>query len=177
MTADEFVAKVAAAAPTVDALKALGASPREAQTFLGMFTAKRRARPSAPADPRLGELGTLLAAYDCARLELGMIRFTREPRRRQGAWMVGQVEADPLLVDESTGRIEVEADGQLLWACARSPGSFLEAVSVAAELLGRHAVDEALPDDLALTNAFVARCAAAAGGAEYAAFYRMLFGA
>lgn len=177
MTADEFVAKVAAAAPTLDGLRALGATKREAQAFLGMFTAKRRARPSASADPRLGEIGALLAAYDCARLEIGMIHFAREPKRELGGWKVGEVEADPLLVDEAAGRITVEDGGRLLWACAGNPGSFLEAVSVAAELLGRHAVDEALPDDLAVTNAFVARCAAAAGGAEYAAFYRMLFGA
>ena len=175
MTAEEFVAELAKSAPSMEGLLKQGLTKKAAQAFRGSLTPKQRAQPIR-APKGAGEVGRLLAFYDCSRVEVGMVRFGEAPVRRGGRWEIGLVEADQLVIDSKSGILEVLELGHpshVLWQCAASGEAFLGALSRASAVLSQRAIGEIPKKTLAKQ---LLDCVALAGGAEYEGFFKMLIG-
>ena len=102
------------------------------------------------------------------------------PNLSNCGWQVGQVEADPLIVNGATGEVYVDdltSPGRKLWICSDSFEHFLLALIPVARYLGKCLVDASVLDDKALCNQILSESVIGAGGDNYAAFYRMLLGA
>lgn len=176
MTAQEFVARLEAAAPSEKALQRQGLSRAEARDFARSFVPARRKRPTV-AEAELGVIGRLLAEYVCSHVEIGMVRFPDEPFRNGDLWVIARVEADSMVLEPNSGEIAVHEFGtkqHVLWCCARDGESLLDALATASEYLGRKLVDDSLQDDDA--QIALRACTSAAGGKRYGPFYRMLLG-
>jgi hypothetical protein len=178
MNAQDFVSELESASPSVAALEALGMSRAEAEEIAARYRPLKRPHPVV-VDAALGALGQLLGTYDCSCVEIGMVRFASAPAWDGACWVIGKVEADPLVLEPGTGLIRVEELGtarHVLWNCAKEGGAFLTALATAAALLGRLAVDEQAEEDKGALARTLQECTQLAGGGEYEAFYRMLLG-
>lgn len=178
MNAQDFVARLERSGPSVAALEGKGLSRAEAEEFVRSFRAPKRAWP-ALVDADLGTVGQLLGQYDCSKVEVGMVRLRSLPVRDGKSWVIGQVEADPIILDVESGGVRVEEFGtkhHVLWRCAKDGDSFLAALATAVEVLGRMTVDESLHGDDMLRTRTLSNCTRDAGGSEYEPFYRMLLG-
>jgi hypothetical protein len=175
MTADDFVHRLRAAAPTAEQLQNVGFSAHEAAEFRLSYVCSPR---DVPADERRSDpLLDLLIRYDLGKVEIGMITFASDLGNDPEVWRVGMVEVDPLIQDRRSGEIRVSEGsprGRTLWRCARDGERFLDALAPAAAFLGRCARDPAVSDDVSLRRAKAEECATAAGGSGYLGFYRML---
>src|SRR4051812_22050680 len=113
MSADEFAAAIAALAPSVAELEAKGLSPQSAENFRKSYQCARRADPPVPGNDN--PLLDLLARYDCSRLEIavvtlgpaGISKGYSDKLLSQGKRVIGAVEADPLVLDDKTGEIDL----------------------------------------------------------------------
>lgn len=127
-----------------------------------------------------GQLGELFERYDPSHVEIGMLRFGLKPQKKNSNWVIGQVEADLLVLDMVSGEVYVEdfsaVQKHILWRCATNGESFLAALLPAACFLGRCLHDEILADDEHRRKSCVDACVIAAGGEPYRPFYQMLIG-
>lgn len=177
MTADDFVRELRTAAPSAEEFQRAGLSLREAEDLRLSYVCVPKSTPAGErqADPLLD----LLARYDLAKVEIGMVTFTSDVGTDPDVWRVGKVEMDPLVKDRRTGEVRVNEGsprGRVLWRCARDGGRFLDALLPAAIFLGQCAYDSTVSENDGLHQAKAQECALAAGGTEYLDFYRMLLG-
>lgn len=165
------------AAPPTEAMMSLGISKAEAEKFTSSFELVPRSVAEANTVPP-GPMHDFFSLYDPSPLEIGMVRFLPTPDRVSSGWVIGQAEADPLLLDEASNEIVVSdltAPGRVLWRCADRGEHFLLALVPAAQYLGRCLIDDVSLDQKSLEDA-LAQCVMSAGGASYEPFYRMLLG-
>jgi hypothetical protein len=179
MNASEFKQRLAECAPATADLEKLGLSKDDVEQFRRSFFIPARTT-SAKGVSFAGELGSLLEQSDLSEVEIGMVRFFPEPEKRDSNWAIGQVEADPLVVDSASGEVYVEdltaAQKYILWRCAKDGESLLSALLTAACFLGRCLYDEALANDERQKSVCVDACVKVAGGEIYRPFYMMLIG-
>lgn len=127
-----------------------------------------------------GQFGELFEKYDPSHVEIGMLRFGLEPQKKSSNWVIGEVEADLLVIDMASGEVYVEdfssMQKHVVWRCARSGESFLEALLPVARFLGRCLHDERFASDEHRRKACVDACVISAGGESYRSFYQMLVG-
>jgi hypothetical protein len=167
------------AAPSREALKALGVSNEEAEEFLSSFRILPRTRKIAAID-QSDAIGKFFSLYDPSNLEIGMVRFVDLPKITDAGCIIGQVEADPLVVDKFTGKVYVDdltSPGNTLWECADSVENFFSALIPAARYLGQCLVDGSVRSNKAVLCQIQEECTANAGGSRYVTFYRMLLDA
>jgi HNH/Endo VII superfamily nuclease toxin with a HHH motif len=167
------------AAPSEEALKALGISNEEAEGLISSFRILQRKEEVMTAE-QSDVIGDFFSLYNPSNLEIGMIRFSALPKITDSGRVIGQVEADPLVVDKFTGKVYVDdltSPGNTLWDCADSAEHFLSALIPAARYLGQCLVDDSIRCNKALLNQMLEECTVNAGGDRYATFYRMLLGA
>src|SRR2546423_1723514 len=133
MTASEFVAKLAAANPTVEDFTKLGLSPKEAKSMLRGYICKERDEPLGIEEAN--EVLTLLNRWETRNVEVGLIRFAKAPARHPQGTKIGVVEVDPIVIrpDHQLVAYEEGTRDNALWAVAESPGKFLDALAVAAK--------------------------------------------
>ena len=119
------------------------------------------------------DLADLFNRYETSDLEIGMVWFSDTPKKVSNGWQIGTVEVDPIILDEATGYIRAHdyaAPHHVMWTCAQSGGSFLDALAYVAELvLNSTSIHDEEIDERALQ-----RCAALANTPESEPFYRML---
>ena len=125
------------------------------------------------------ELLGLMKKWHTGNVEVGMIRLSDEPLETERGVQIGVVEADPLIIVNSTGELVVEesgANGHILWSVAESPGRFLKILIVAAQFLEKCGMGAIDPSDFRIARVTAEECAVLAGGNKYHAFYLMLLG-
>jgi len=174
MDVRSFRAALIEATPNVGVLLNAGLGRDEAMGILSSFALHERRVAEVHALPDAA-LGDLFSLCDASRVEIGMVRFRNRPEVAPKGWIIGQVEADGLMLETASGEIvvkELGAPDHTLWRCAKDGSSLLGALADAAAYLGACiAVEPAGP---VAHLAALKRCIALAGGDAYAPFYRML---
>lgn len=166
------------ATPSEEALKGLGLSDEEVQEFTSSFNIIPR-NGSVSATHSTDIVKEFFTQYNPSNLEVGMIRFLSAPKTVEGGQIIGQVEADPLVVDKSSGKVfvaDLTSPGNTLWECADSAEKFLLTLVPAANYLGQCLVDDSVRTNKALSKNALDECVLIAGGNRYESFFRMLFG-
>ena len=175
MEAEAFVEQLWACAPTLDNLVSEGLSHDEAEDFRRSYYFVENGSDERGSNPLLD----LLTRYDGTHVEVGMVCFSKPSAYSDNRWMIGEVEADPLILDQNTQNIYVEergTDGYVLFRCAESADEFLGAILLAARFLSRCVYDGGLYKDQAKICLQAQECAEKAGGEAYFSFYAMLVG-
>jgi hypothetical protein len=166
------------ASPSESELKNLGLSNEDSRELIGSFMIEHRKNVDVAGDKN-DVASTFFRLFDPSMLEVGMVRFSASPIKNDNGLIVGQVEADPLIIDSSTGQVYVDdltTPGRRLWVCSDNFEHFLSALIPAAMYLGRCLADGSVRSDKNLLANSLRECIASAGGDEYAAFYSMLLG-
>jgi hypothetical protein len=121
------------------------------------------------ADPLLD----LVTRYDASRVQIGYVRLSDGVTPIESYLRVGEVEADPLVIDPATGEVLVldhAAPWYVMLRAARSGAQFLDALLAVAQFPPAGAASGANE-----ARACAERCTAAAGGTEFRAFWAGLF--
>jgi hypothetical protein len=176
MTPEYFVLKLKELSPTKEILAANGFGDEEiAQIMKSYICVPRAGDVNAPSDALL----RLLSAYDCSNLEVGLIRFKEEFVEEAAYYIVGEVEADILVISKTTKEVCVldhTVPEHVVSFCASTSDAFLGALLSFASFLFQRLKDETLFDNTAFTKHWVHLCAEKAGGEKYLDFYKMLLG-
>ena len=179
MNANYFVRELSAIAPSIESLRELGLSETEAESFKAGYVCHHRRSPLPLTASN--EMLDLAIRWDVSTIEVGMVRLLGTPSIRQGSGIqIGLVEADPLVIINSSSELIVEelgTAGHVLWKAARTPGQFLDALVVAAKFFSERTVGAIDFNDLGTAKTIANECATLAGGDEYTGFYHMLLGA
>ena len=169
MRAEHFLNNVQLSAPSLRTLEDFGLDQDEIEEIRLAFQCQRK--PDATDDgPFRNELERMLHLYDCSNLEIGLIRFSSDPRRTVAGVAIGCVEADPLIVhdDGQVATYDHADEQEMMLPCARTAEHFLEALSTFLHLR--------IEEGSRPRNARMAAelCAHAAGGLQYLSFYEVL---
>ena len=164
------------AKPPLQTLVMAGLSRTEALEFGLSFEVNPRAvaEPSALPDFTLADL---FSRYDVSRVEIGMLQFYGHPETVADGWLIGDVEADLLVLDKQSGEIIVKdftSPDHIIWKCAQDGSHLLAALAHAAKYLGG-CLSEDKTGTLEQKNA-IGYCITLAGGRSYFSFFEMLLG-
>lgn len=179
MEPDVFVEKLKALAPSASDLEKSGFSREEAARLVESFICVKRKCP-LPILNGSDQLLQLLRQWDLSKVEIGMIRFPEPPTQVEEKVFIGSVEADPMVIQCSTGEIAVQESGtkeHVLWPVAKNGSMLLDAMLIAARFLEMRGSGEIDFDDDNAAQSVALECAAATGGNAYLDFYKMLLGA
>ncbi|RCS56961.1 hypothetical protein [Parvibium lacunae] len=166
------------ATPSEKALKGLGLSDEDVQEFTSSFNIIPR-DGGVSITNSMDVVKEFFTQYDPSNLEVGMIRFLSAPKTVEAGQIIGQVEADPLVVDKSSGKVfvaDLTSPGNTLWECADSVEKFLLTLVPAANYLGQCLVDHTVRTNKALSKNTLDACVSIAGGNRYESFFRMILG-
>jgi hypothetical protein len=177
MNATQFAKALADSAPDVQKLIDVGLSEAEAYRFRDAYICNPRITQVLIHDDAVCKL---LAAYDVSHVEIGMISFLKDPVQNGDFIQIGKWEADPLKIvlrDQSIIVHELGSKEHILARCASTPHQFLDALAVAAPVLGRCSWDVNLSGNVNRLRVTAKECANAAGGLVYESFFMTLLGA
>ncbi len=174
MKAQEFVQKLKASAPSVSDYIKRGYSEKLAKAVVKSFYAVERKKNTTYQD----EVLKLVDCYDASDLIIGQVKFYNKIEEKPNYYIVGEVEADWLIVDKITGVIRVVElySGESLWPCAANGSKFLEAILMANMFFGEAALNDDLFNSQKATCAISEECCEVAGGEQFLEFYKMLLG-
>lgn len=170
MRAEEFASQLKKLKPSLELLKSKGVSDKAAFEIQKSFDLIERNLAAFVTLPDK-DIEELFSRFDPSNVEIGMIRFHTLPQQLSDGWIIGSDEADPLILEASTGEIQVRdlSDRSYkICSCAATGGAFLDAMILAAGYLV----------DLNHENSdpVIKACAERAGGAQYADFFESLIG-
>lgn len=171
-----FKAALETIKPSVESLVSKGLSRDFALEFVSSFEVRDRDYREQNSLPDK-TLNALFSRYDVSNVEIGMVRFHKNPQPVRRGWQIGQFEADDLILDAGSGEIivmSIEAADYILSKCARDGSAFLDALALAAGYLDEFADDD--ERETAVHMKALETCVHAAGGQAYASFYIMLLG-
>jgi len=174
--ATSFKNALSEAKPPIEALLNVGLGLDEALALISAFEISQRRQKEHFALPD-ATLADLYEVNDVSRVEIGMVRLRQDPEKMANGWILGEVEADRLLLDKRSGEILVTDHASLdhvLWRCAENGSSFLDALALAAKYLSICSYEDQF--GTALQNDTLRSCTALAGGDAYLSFYEMLLG-
>jgi len=176
MDPEAFKAALEKVKPSAESLMTEGLSRDFALEFMSSFEVRDRDRleQNSLSDRTLNEL---FSRYDVSNIEIGMVRFCKNPRPVRRGWQIGQFEADDLILDADSGGIivlSIEAIDHVMSRCAKDGSSLLAALARAAKFYEDFEDDD--PKSMAVHTEALEDCILAAGGQVYANFYRMLLG-
>jgi hypothetical protein len=174
MKADEFVEKMKNMAPSSEYYVKKGLDEKFAVRDRNSFFAKEK-RESTRYDD---ELLKLVDRYNASKLIIGQITFYSEVEEKSDYYLVGEVEADWLIINKISGEVKVIElySEENLWPCATNGSDFLEAILTANMFFIKSRSDDDLFNDQGATCAVAEECAEQAGGKAYRDFYKMLLG-
>jgi hypothetical protein len=173
MKAEDFALELRTNTPSVADYINNGYSEKLAIKTVNTFNIKKRKEKSNFND----ELLELVDSYTAKNLEIGIVKFYENIVERSNFLIVGNVEADWLIVDKLTGFIKViELHSEIsLWDCAANGSKFLDAMLKAKLYIMKSSLDDKL-----LRNEFdctvAEECGRSAGGDQFIEFYKMLLG-
>ena len=176
MDSVSFKNALAEAKPEIEDLLDAGLSRDEAADLTSSFEISPR--PAAENfDIPDSTLKALFSGNDISRVEIGMVRFHGHPEKVPGGWIIGEVEADYLMLNRISGEIlvmDITSPDHVIWRCAKDGAGFLGAIAVAAKYLG--ACISGDQSGTSYQRDALRDCTNLAGGDEYSAFYKMLIG-
>jgi hypothetical protein len=149
------------------------------EQFIEFFRARFFCTPKPRSNNRLltdATVLSLLQDFDCSKVEIAIITFLLDPVEGVTHYIFGNAEQDILALNKISGEIEVldYADNtHVIWSCASSGESFLEALLVSAEYLTNKLKSDNSHDK---ETYLFQHCVDVAGGHKYANFYQMLLG-
>lgn len=175
MGPDEFANELWKCGSDPALLRARGFDESFIREEMDQFRFVRRKAKSVYND----ELLELIECFNIPPTDIpGGIKFAQNIERMGDYYVVGQQEADPLLMNASTFEIH-NADlfdlSFVMCKCALNGGRFLDAMIKVVQFFARHRnSDEKAQDEDAIATA--ALCARVAGGPEYLDFYKSILG-
>ena len=177
MTAEEFVAALANANPSIADFVSVGLTPGQAKNMRRGYDCPARQEPLGIAETNA--ILALMNRWETRKVEVGMVRLASRPVRHPKGVKIGLVEPDDLVIHPGNDLAvhELGVPENVLWRVARSPEAFLKALAVAAKFLGERAVEKIDYDDIDAAKAVAKKCSKLAGGDTYHDFYAMLLGA
>lgn len=171
----EFIQKLKAIPFAPDIYLREGVSPEFVKKRISSYNPQLK---SGIAAAYLGEdeLIKLISSYDLTLTEIGMISFLSIPISNVDKIFFGKFEVDMLAIDKITGEIRCyeHSKDNVLWACAKNAGAFLDAIYEGCCFLEKRVIDENLYNDESLSESVVDYCAEIAGGQQYRDFYNVL---
>ncbi len=176
MNPDEFANNLWKCGRDPRAMKAKGLSDSYIKDEMDRYRYVRIKQTSSYSD----DLLVLLDCFAIPPLQInGGIQFAQGVERMGGYYIVGEQEADPLLMDADTFEIHLADLSDLSFVickCALNGGRFLDALILVVQFYARHRDhdDEDARQKDALHSASV--CAEAAGGMVYLDFYKSVLG-
>ncbi len=176
MNASGFKTSLQSAKPDVDTLLNIGLDADAIAEIIASFEIHEKAVHIEPNLPD-SVLNDLFARYDASAVEIGMVRLLGAPKRLPSGWVIGNVEADHLVLDPVSGEIMVKdlaAANHTIWKCAGDGAKLLAALAQAAEYLGKCFLEDQSGSQFQRST--IDRCTTLAGGATYDQFYEMLLG-
>jgi len=169
MKAEEFIRTISEAAPSDDVLANYGLDNAEIEDIQKTFQAFPRTSAPVPPDGS-GEVGRLIAEFDCTSLEVGLIRFDPQITELNLGFRFGVCEADPLVIVKDGSVVMYDHSGSpaSLLHCALDSELFLDALAVFVEIRARK--KEWKGRQVEATK----KCCAASGDPNSINFYGML---
>jgi hypothetical protein len=174
MKAEEFVLKLEDNAPTVNEYLSVGYSEKLAKEVSESFYCPRKKNNSVYID----ELLRLIDSYNIKNFEAASVIFNENIIEEPDFYLVGEVEADWLIVDKITGIVRVVElySTQPLWPCAANGNKFLDALLEIKLFIKKTSLDKNWIEDQNILCAISEQCGNIAGGEQYIEFYKMLIG-
>lgn len=167
MRAEQFLTCLRNAMPSRSTLEEYGLDNDEIEevqaTFLGT------ARKPVSTNIR-DELVRLVLEFDCSKVEVGLVRFLGEPQRHMKGMRVAYCEAESIVLNKD-GVVVLCDDsgvGSNDIQCASDSRRFLEGLCIFIEIRRNKSEWKGKVEDAAV------RCARAAGGPQFAEFFRIL---
>ena len=177
MDALSFKNALQAVKPDVGLLLEIGLSSDEVAEISASFDFRERSleKSNNLPDPILHDL---FAHYNASSVEVGMVRFCDIPEQVSYGYIIGQVEADHLILEAPSGEVtvrDITDSDHTVWKCARDGAKLLAALAEAAKYLSTcFMIDQSGSE---MQRQTIDRCMQLAGGSAYGEFYRMLLAA
>ena len=173
MDADTFAARLLACAPSIE--NGLSSDDlHTAQAFVAEFVCKKRPGMDKPSHDN--PLIDLVQRYDMSSVRIGLVSFRSTIDEISGKLWFAKAEADPLVIDPESSRIQLLDHAALPYViceCASSGAQFLDAL-----LAGIEARPDTEPFDGESPEvpSVSLQCARIAGSEDYWPFYRDILG-
>lgn len=175
MSEQRFIEQLKLITPTAEDLKRKGL-PEELVDIVLEASACQPKTVEFPSILVQESVLRLLEAYDCTSLRIGLVRLT-DCVSFVNFYQIGSVDADPLVLDKVTRKIEVRDytnPSYVIWLCAHNGDNFLDALLICANAFFQIVLDKENNNEI--FRAKNARLAAQkAGGDDCLLFYEMLF--
>jgi hypothetical protein len=174
MKAQEFVLKVKTIAPIVDDYINNGYSKKLANENVKSFFIKEKKSYSRFED----ELLRLVDCFEVNSIAIGMVKFSEDIEIKNDFYIIGQVEADWLVVDKVLGVVKVVElfSCKDLWTCSINGAYFLDAIFEVKKFITSTSLNINWKDEQNDLCAISEEFGIIAGGKEYIEFYKMLIG-
>ena len=174
MKAKEFVLEIKAIAPSVIDYISRGYSEKLASRVAQSFLINEKKQETKFED----ELLRLIDCLDVNNLEIGIVKFHKNIQVKFDYYIVGEVEADWLIIDKITGLVRVIElySEKSLWSCATNGSKFLDAILEVKKFIAKTSLDSSWTDEQKILCSFSEECGNMAGGEKFIEFYKMLIG-
>ncbi|MDO3645139.1 hypothetical protein [Mucilaginibacter sp. L3T2-6] len=174
MKADEFVDKLKDMAPSIEDYLKIGYSEKLANDVIKSFLIEEKEQNSNYKD----ELLKLVDMYKANVFEVAIVKFNEAVIEKSNYYLVGEVEADWLILDKITGGINIIElySEEFLWKCASNGKNFLDALFEVNKFITKTSLDANYKEDQEDVCLMAEECAEQAGGNAYLDFYKMLLG-
>jgi hypothetical protein len=174
MKAEEFVLKIGQIAPSISDYQDRGFSEQYAMEVVNSYFINDRAEYS----PFKDELLRLIDRFDLTHLKIGLVHFYKRMEPKADYHIVGEVEADLLVINKITGIVAVIDlfTEKERWLCAANGSRFLDAIFEVSNFIAKSSLDEDWKDDQKILCAISEEWGLIAGGPEFIEFYKMLIG-
>lgn len=119
----------------------------------------------------------LINEFDCSSIQIGLISLSESVKDVESFIIIGNLEADYLVLNKVTLEIEVRDHDNpnfIIWSCAKNSNSFLEVLLSYASYIALKIKDVSLIDNDQLTTKIQNALIEKAGGSKYRGFYEML---
>jgi hypothetical protein len=166
----DFLTALHNAMPTHTELEEYGLDAHEIDEIQASFRFVTR-KPSETSSIEKSELERLLLENDCSTVEVGLIRFLKEPREHRYGVQVAFCEADPIVVGPS-GAVAMHdhANPDKSMSCAADSERFLDALGAFLTVRREKSKWKGRAKEAADL------CSEQAGGRDYTPFFQLLCG-
>lgn len=173
MKVEDFILKLKANTPSIVNYINNGYSEKLAIKAVSTYNVEKTKGESNYND----ELLKLVDCFSAKNLEIGIVKFYENIIEADDYFIVGEVEADWLVVDKLTGitRVIELHSAENLWDCAANGSRFLDAVLEVKLYITKSSLDENLLNQK-ITCLVAEECSTIAGGEQFLDFYKMLLG-
>lgn len=178
MNHQEFIEQLAGIPLPDEAYRQAGLSSRDIKNIRKNYiplSKKETNKKDAPSDDAII---SLMASYDMSKVSIGMVEFNKKIEYDGDFIVFGKFEVDRMAINCATREVLVldETTDKIMWRCAHSGSTFLEALIYIGKFLEKRSVDDNLYDDEKANIKIAKTCSEIAGGAKYLQFFKMMLG-